>query len=90
MEYIWVVLLLLQIVISIQIMLTGKKVLQRIEELEAKISDVPEREDEMAQIENAQITEQIFAQEKSAPKGQALAGNNAESLINEVLSEVFS
>ena len=90
MEYIWVVLLLLQIVISIQIMLMGKKVLQRIEALETKWSDVPGQAADMAQNENLQTMERIFVQEESAPKGQELSVNHAESLINEVLSEVFS
>ena len=72
------------------IMLMGKKVLQRIEALETKLSDVPGQAADMAQNENLQTMERIFVQEESAPKGQELSVNHAESLINEVLSEVFS
>jgi len=79
------VILLLQIVISLQIMLVGKQVLQGIGGLEMKLSGVRELDEEKPQTEKT-----LILQEKPAENGQNLSVDKAEALINEVLSEVFS
>lgn len=79
------VILLLQIVISLQIMLMRKQVLQGIGGLEMKLSGVQKPEEEKSQTEKT-----LALREKPAENGQNLSGDKAEALINEVLSEVFS
>jgi len=85
MEVLLGMMLLLQIVISIQIMLVGKQVLQRIAGLEMKLSDVPETEEEPKRQPVP-----LFEQEKPVQNQSEWQGDKAEALINEVLSEVFS
>jgi len=85
MEVLLGMMLLLQTVISIQIMLVGKQVLQRIAGLEMKLPDASKAEEEMNRQDG-----QLFEQEKPVQKQSEWQGDKAEALINEVLSEVFS
>lgn len=85
MEVLLGMMLLLQIVISIQLMLIGKQVLQRITALEMKMPDIPKKEEEMLQWE-----EMPLEQVKMVEKQPEWPVDKPEVLINEVLSEVFS
>ena len=85
MEAIIGMMLFLQILIVIQIMLMGKQVLQRITEIEKKLSDLQKIEKEKLSEE-----EPLFIQEKSMEIKRNFSKDKAEELINEVLSEVFS
>jgi len=72
-------------VISIQIMLVGKQVLQRIAVLESKLPDTPKTEKEKIQQDGP-----LFEQEGMVSKQPEWPVDKPEVLINEVLSEVFS
>ena len=85
MEVLLGMMLLLQIVISIQIMLVGKQVLQRIAVLESKLPDTPKTEKEKIQQDGP-----LFEQEEIVPKQQEWPVEKPEVLLNEVLAEVFS
>ena len=85
MEVLLGMMLLLQTVISIQIMLVGKQMLQRIAGLEMKLPDASKTEEEMHRQDG-----QFFEQEKPVQTQSEWQGDKAEALINEVLSEVFS
>lgn len=85
MELLIGMMLLLQIVISIQIMLVGKQMLQRISGLEAEMIGACGVKEETDWTD-----EKCVLHEEPVKKEQNLSGDKAEALINEVLSEVFS
>ncbi len=85
MELLIGIMLFLQIVISIQIMLVGKQMLQRIAGLEMKMTGACG-----LKMETDRTDEKCILHEESVKKEKNLSGDKAEALINEVLSEVFS
>lgn len=87
MEFLIGIILLLQVVVSIQIMLIGKQMLQRMEALEKNFS----RNTEV--LEEKGVLEVVNDEAKSCESGSSGAEKdrkNQEELLNEVLSEVFS
>lgn len=98
MEILSGMILLLQVVILIQIMLVGKKVLQRIGVLDHNVNSLTER------MENLQIfgRKEVVTEEKqgvpdgeekkriAVPVEKTQEKESQEALLNEVLSEIFS
>ena len=85
MEILSGMIVLLQVVISIQIMLVGKRVLQRIDALETKMTYTGKKDEETMQEE-----EPLSIQGECVKEAVHMSGDKAEALLNEVLSEVFS
>ena len=98
MEILSGMILLLQVVISIQIMLVGKQVLQRIGVLEGNFTEMvvlPDKASTVPIKENGTKKVQQTFENGMSDRVQALPENpsgkeSQEALINEVLSEVFS
>lgn len=87
MEFLTGMMLLLQVVVSIQIMRMGKRMLQRMEILEKKLScntELPEVKDIL----------EVKDDEKKDCEPDSIRDDerrkNQEELLNEVLAEVFS
>lgn len=98
MEVLSGLILLLQVVISIQIMLMRKRMLQRMAGVEKKIDDAVKRANNTSEqnqkesiAEDLTLEQKAFCQVKNCKEPEkSLQNVSREALLNEVLSEVFS